>query len=74
MEPTAAKKTSIFTCKTCKITEEKPEKAPSGPKELTIKLEPAKNTHMDQKYIVKVGSKTIGFGSRGMSDYTINKS
>jgi len=29
---------------------------------------------MDQKYVVKVGNKTIGFGSRGMSDFTINKS
>jgi len=29
---------------------------------------------MDQKYVVKVGNKTIGFGYKSMSDYTINKS
>jgi hypothetical protein len=28
---------------------------------------------MDSKYIIKIGNKTIGFGARGYSDYTINK-
>lgn len=28
---------------------------------------------MDQKYIVKVGNKTVAFGFKGMSDYTIHK-
>ena len=38
-----------------------------------VKLEPAKTTHMDQKYIVKIGNKTVAFGARGMSDFTIHK-
>jgi len=29
---------------------------------------------MDQKYIVKIGNKTVAFGAKGMSDYTIHKS
>lgn len=81
METLPDKKSSIFTCKSCKETGIKMErkvKTPSEfvnePQQLIIKLEPAKTTHMDQKYVVKVGNKTIGFGSRGMSDFTINKS
>lgn len=28
---------------------------------------------MDSKYLVKIGHKTIGFGSKGFSDYTHHK-
>ncbi len=32
-----------------------------------------KSTKPDKKFMVKVGNKTIHFGARGMSDYTIHK-
>ena len=38
---------------------------------MIVKLSPASN---DSKYTVKVGSKTVHFGLKGMSDFTQNKS
>ena len=75
-EITKEHKPSIFTCKNCKASEIKVERKPKNEAEKTAvaKLEPAKTTHMDQKYIVKIGGKTVAFGSKGMSDYTIHKS
>ena len=74
---TTAKKPSIFVCKTCKSNTVEVEKRPKQTKEkseiLQVKLEPAKQK--DSKYTVKVdGSKSVTFGAKGMSDFTINKS
>ncbi len=75
-ETSKTHKPSIFTCKTCKSSEIKVERKPKTDAQQTIiaKLEPAKSTHMDQKYIIKISNKTVSFGSKGMSDFTINKS
>ena len=55
----------------CEIKVERKPKQPN--QELKIKLLPAKNSHTDQKYIIKINGKFIGVGSVGYSDYTINK-
>ncbi len=69
------RKPSIFTCKNCKTAEVKTERKPKEKSEITIvKLEPAKSSNMDKKYIVKVNGKTVSFGARSFSDLTINKS
>jgi hypothetical protein len=69
------RKPSIFTCKNCKTAEIKTERKPKEKSEATIvKLEPAKSSNMDKKYIVKVNGKTVSFGARSYSDFTINKS
>jgi hypothetical protein len=73
----AAPKPSIFVCKTCKsntveVTQRKP-KEPKEPKSAiwAIKLEPSKQK--DTKYTVKVDGKSISFGQKGASDFTITK-
>lgn len=73
----APPKPSIFVCKSCKsntveVTQRKP-KAPKEPKAAIwpVKLEPSKQK--DTKYTVKVDGKTISFGQKGASDFTITK-
>jgi hypothetical protein len=75
METEKESKSSIFTCKSCKSAEIKVERKPKpdGPKSIVAKLEPAKSSNMDKKYIVKLDGKTVSFGEKGMSDFTINK-
>jgi len=40
---------------------------------LVVQLKPAKDSHQDSKYIVKVNGKHVAFGAKGMSDLTQNK-
>ena len=72
-------KTSIFQCRTCKadVTVNKRMKREgndnAASKPLVVQLKPAKDSHQDTKYIIKVGGKQVAFGSKGMSDLTQHK-
>jgi len=64
-------KPSIFTCKTCKVNEIKQTRVKKTDADIvSVKLQPAKETNQDAKYIVKIQSKSVSFGARGYSDFT----
>ena len=40
---------------------------------MTTEIELKKSNRKGKKYMVKIGNKTVHFGAKGMSDYTIHK-